>query len=85
MEATLTMVRSGAFIGHLPDHYARPRADRRELRPLLPERFDFVSEFEIAVRRGISGVRVVRAFIEDLCHAHGVEAPALLTEAPEPP
>lgn len=85
MEATLTMVRSGAFIGHLPDHYARPWVDRGELRPLLPERFDFVSEFEIAVRRGISGVRVVRAFIEDLCHAHGVEAPALLAETPEPP
>lgn len=84
MEATLTMVRSGAFVGHLPEHYARPWVAKGELRPILPETFDFVSQFEIAVRRGISGVRVVRAFIEELCAAHAVELPTLLTDAPEP-
>lgn len=74
MEATLTMLRSGAFIGHLPDHYAAPWIERGELRPVMPETFKFTSEFEFAIRRAASEARVVDAFIEDLCAAHGIPA-----------
>lgn len=73
MEATLTLLRSGAFIGHLPDHYADPWVERGELRPVMPEAFRFMSEFEFAVRRGAGDARVVDAFIEDLCAAYGVQ------------
>jgi len=74
MEATLTMLRSGAFIAHLPDHYARPWIEQGELRPVMHEIFTFSSRFEFAIRRGTSDVRVVNAFIKDLCAAHGVDA-----------
>lgn len=75
MDATLTLVRSGAYIGHLPAHYARRWVESGELRPIRPEIFAFASQFEFAMRRGISDVRVVHAFIEGLCAAHGVPAP----------
>ena len=74
MEATLTMIRSGVFIGHLPDHYARAWVDRGELSPVMLETFTFVSQFEFAIRQGAGDVRVVNAFIEDLCNAHGKTA-----------
>jgi len=80
MEAILTLVRSGGYIGHLPTHYTAWWEDRGELRRLLPGQFDFRSNFEFAVRKGASRPRVVRAFLEDLAAAHAdvaVEAGAV--------
>lgn len=75
MEAILTLVRAGGYIGHLPTHYAQWWVDRGELRRLLPGRFDFRSHFEFAIRKGASRPRVVTAFLEDLAAAHaGVNA-----------
>jgi DNA-binding transcriptional LysR family regulator len=70
MEATLTMIRSGAFIGHLPVHYAACWVERGVLKPLLPSHFNFHTEFEVAMRRGVGDLRIVTAFIEDLRTAH---------------
>jgi DNA-binding transcriptional LysR family regulator len=70
MEATLTMIRSGAYIGHLPKHYAESWVERGELKEILPVRFDFASDFEFAVRKGTRDLRLVRAFAEDLRNAH---------------
>jgi DNA-binding transcriptional LysR family regulator len=76
MEATLTMIRSGAFIGHLPAHYAAVWVERGVLRPLLPAHFTFRTEFEVATRRGHGDLRIVTAFLEDLRAAHGMPVPA---------
>lgn len=70
MEATLTMIRSGAYIGHLPKHYAASWEDRGELRELLPSRFGFLSDFEFAVRKGTGDLRLIRTFINGLQKAH---------------
>lgn len=76
MEATLTLVRSGAFIGHLPAHYAAEWVERGVLRRLLPREFSFHTEFEVATRRGLGDLRILTAFLEDLRAAHGLESPA---------
>lgn len=72
MEATLTMIRSGAYIGHLPKHYAAAWEQRGDLKEILPERFAFESDFEFAVRKGSGDLRMVATFLEDLRAAHGV-------------
>jgi len=70
MEASLTLIRSGSYIGHLPRHFAQDWELRGELRCILPEQFDFISEFEDVQRRGGASLRLVRAFLEDLRRAH---------------
>jgi LysR family transcriptional regulator, transcriptional activator for bauABCD operon len=71
MEATLTLIRSGSYIGHLPEHYAASWVDRGELRPLLPETFGFGSDFEFVMRRGAADFGIIRAFVDDLRSSHG--------------
>lgn len=71
MEASLTLIRSGFYIGHLPLHYAEAWTQRSELRVLLPQRFSFHSDFEFAVRKGLADLSVLEAFTEDLRTAHG--------------
>lgn len=73
MEATLTMIRSGAFIGYLPVHYASHWVERGILRRLLPAQFSFHTDFEVATRRGLGDLRIVMAFLEDLRSAHHAE------------
>jgi DNA-binding transcriptional LysR family regulator len=70
MEAALTLVRSGAYIAHLPEHYAASWVRSGDLRPILPETFGFESEFEFVVRKGATGVGIVRAFVDDLRASH---------------
>lgn len=70
MEASLMLIRSGAYIGHLPKHFAREWENLGELRCILPTQFDFVSDFEYALRKGVSSLRLVQAFLDDLRHAH---------------
>lgn len=70
MEATLTMIRSGSFIGHLPVHYADVWVERGVLKPLLPSHFSFHTEFEVATRRGLGDLRIITAFLDDLRTAH---------------
>jgi DNA-binding transcriptional LysR family regulator len=70
MEAALTLVHSGAYIAHLPEHYAASWVAQGELRPILPDTFGFSSEFEFVVRKGAAGVGIVRAFVDDLRSSH---------------
>jgi DNA-binding transcriptional LysR family regulator len=76
MEAVLTMVRAGSFIGHLPVHYAAQWVRQGVLKPLLPARFSFETEFEAATRRGAGDLRIVAAFLDDLRKAQGLQSPS---------
>jgi DNA-binding transcriptional LysR family regulator len=40
MEAQLILLLSGAYIGFLPEHYAKPWSDQGRIRPLLPDTFN---------------------------------------------
>ncbi len=72
MEATLVMIRSGAFIGHLPGHYARDWVERGEIWEIDCDRYAFHSEFHVAHRSGTRELPAVRAFLEDFQKVHDV-------------
>lgn len=71
MEAILTMILSGAYIGHLPRHYAEAWVASKEIREIKCDEFSFASRFEVAYRRGQESIRLVQTFLEDLHAAHG--------------
>lgn len=51
MESTLLLVLSGAYIGFLPDHYARPEVQNNRLRVLVGDRVTFNDVFQIVYPR----------------------------------
>jgi DNA-binding transcriptional LysR family regulator len=66
MEAQAIMILSGAYLGYLPEHYARAWEAQGRLRPLLPEELAYEAPFALVTARGRAPVLVVRRFIEDL-------------------
>lgn len=69
-EGIATLIRSGAFIGYLPDHYAAPFVERGEMQRLeLPE-FDYRCEFAALYRRSPQPTRLVQRFLDALRQAH---------------
>lgn len=71
MEATLMMVRSGSYIGHLPQHYAQDEVEKGDIWEVPCQKFAFSSVFEVAFRNGADELRLLRAFLSDLRGAHG--------------
>jgi DNA-binding transcriptional LysR family regulator len=71
MEAIMLLILSGSYIGHLPCQYAEAWAAKGDLRELLPERFGYVSTFELAYRRSRMRDPVTRGFVQCLREAHG--------------
>ena len=51
MEAMLVLLRSGAYIGYLPDHYARDWVARGELHRLDPPKRGYTSEHMLITRK----------------------------------
>jgi DNA-binding transcriptional LysR family regulator len=70
---------SGHFIGYLPAHYAALWVERGEMRPLLPDRLNYDSVFQVATRKGAPKIGIVEAFLEDL--RRETEAQTYETEA----
>lgn len=54
MEAQLTLILSGKFVGYLPEHYAHQLVQQGKLRPLLPSEFGYQAPFSMIFRRGRS-------------------------------
>ncbi|MGF6572537.1 DNA-binding transcriptional regulator, LysR family [Paraburkholderia fungorum] len=52
MEAILTMLLTGTYIGYLPCHYAQRWVDERELFSLAPSAFSYSSLFSVITRQG---------------------------------
>ena len=67
MEAQLMLILSGAFIGFLPCHFAAPWIASGELRPLLPDKYNFSSRHKVAYRRESASSPLVAAFLDVLC------------------
>lgn len=66
MEAQLMLILSGAFIGFLPCHFAKPWIESGDLRPLLPRKYSFSSQHKIAYRRESATSPLVAAFLDIL-------------------
>lgn len=62
MEAQAMFVKSGCYIGYLPQHYAEPWVDKGIFRAICPDKFGIVSQFVIASRAGAAFSPVARIF-----------------------
>lgn len=66
MEAEAYLIKSGAFLGYLPDHYARSFVEQGQVRILRPDLFSYKARFQIAAPDEWKKLPVSRAFIEIL-------------------
>ncbi|WAF86553.1 LysR family transcriptional regulator [Metapseudomonas otitidis] len=71
MEAIVTLVLSGTYLGYLPTPYAAHWVSRGQLRALLPERLAYRSAFHCITRQGQEPQAALAAFIEALLAARG--------------
>ncbi|MCZ7597319.1 MAG: substrate-binding domain-containing protein [Gammaproteobacteria bacterium] len=73
---------TGAYIGYLPEHYARYWVDRGEMRRIGPADTAFDIEFCIVTRRGAIPSRAAASFIESLDTFHRKPADTVGRRAP---
>lgn len=64
MEAQLTLILSGKYVGYLPEHYAQHFVKEGRLRPLLPSEFGYQAPFSLICRRGRSREVFIRTMRE---------------------
>lgn len=64
MEAEAHLILSGAFLGYLPDHFARPFIDGGRLKRIRPEIFSYKARFQIAMGLDWRKKQIVRLFAE---------------------
>jgi LysR family transcriptional regulator, transcriptional activator for bauABCD operon len=85
MEAQAILIRTGAYVGFLPAHYARGWEERGELRCLLPEKLGYPAPFDMILRRGAPETAVLQQIMSDLrsaaAHLNPTEAPRLHSSA----
>lgn len=70
MEGLAMFVLSGRFIAFLPTHYALQWVERGKMRPILPRRLAYRSQFHAVIRKAGTPTLVMRAFLVDLAEAH---------------
>jgi len=70
MEGLAMFVLSGRFIAYLPTHYALQWVERGQMRPILPRRLAYRSQFHAVTRKAGAPTLVMRAFLADLAEAH---------------
>jgi len=76
MEAQLILILSGAYIGYLPEHYARPWVERGQLRALCKTAFGYRSPFFLILRKSRIREPLILAFREVVQAAnHAVQRP----------
>ena len=66
MEAQLILIRSGAYLGFLPVHYAASWTRAGELRQIAVPRLCYASSFRLATRKGASLSAAAETFIDDV-------------------
>lgn len=71
MESEAHLILSGAFLGHLPEHYAAPFVAAGRMRALDPARWGYRAPFQLASRPGALETPRVAALAEALRAAHG--------------
>lgn len=70
MEGLAMFVLSGRFIAFLPTHYALQWVERGQMRPILPRRLAYRSQFHAVTRKAGAPTLVMRAFLADVAEAH---------------
>ncbi len=75
MESEAALILSGAFLGYLPEHYARPWVEAGALRPIAPARLGYRAPFQMVWRRDRAELPRVRMMIDAIARSHGAAAP----------
>jgi LysR family transcriptional regulator, transcriptional activator for bauABCD operon len=75
MEGLAMFVLSGRFIAYLPTHYALQWVERGQMRPILPRRLAYRSQFHAVMRKAGQPTLVMKAFLADLAEAHAKRRP----------
>lgn len=76
-EALAALILSGRYLGFLPDHYADAFVERGEMWRLRPDIYHYQSDHAAILRRSPSPSRLVKQFLDCLCHAHRGAAPSV--------
>ena len=69
-EAVATLIRSGRYVGFLPDHYARFFVERGQMRRLDNQHLHYTVQFSAIVPHAPKPSRLVQTFIDCLHLAH---------------
>ncbi len=77
IEPQLILIRSGRFIGLLPDHYARQEVEAGELRAIRPAEIGYICAFELLSPRNRRTSDITQAFIDTVRAVWQRERPAL--------
>ncbi|PEI03999.1 LysR family transcriptional regulator [Pantoea agglomerans] len=72
IEAQLTLILSGRYIGYLPAHYAHRWESQGVLKRLRPDHFSFRAQFSLSYRRGRSRDSLIRG-MKDILMARKAE------------
>jgi len=70
IEPQLILIRSGMFMGYLPDHYGAAWVKAGELRRLSPIAPSFDCTFELISKKGVKQSQAVANFIKTVVDAH---------------
>jgi len=62
METQLVLILSGAYIGYLPEHYAKTWVENEKLRMLDPNFYGYKAPFSLIAKRSNLHEPVIRAF-----------------------
>ena len=87
MEAMLILIRSGLYIGYLPDHYASPWVDIGELREVGRPDLRYTSEHMLITRqtaRQTEAFRVFKTFILEEAEPPAEDMPETRSAQPAP-
>lgn len=71
MESQLILILSGAYLGYLPEHYARVWVDNNRLRMLDADSYGYKAPFSLIVKRSGLHEPVIRAFRKSLVEHYG--------------
>lgn len=64
MEAEAHLILSGAYLGYLPDHFARQFVAAGRMRPIRPDLFSYRAKFQIATTEDWKRRPTTRLFVE---------------------
>lgn len=69
-EALLVLIKSGKYLGFLPDHMAEPFVKSKQIKPVQQSKTRYISTFAVIVRKTPEPSRIIRTFLNCLKSAH---------------
>lgn len=70
LEAVVTLILSGRYIGIMPTDFPEEWVQRGMVRPIRPDLTSYQRDFEVVTRKGTPATPVVSAFLEELFKSH---------------